>query len=65
MPAGRSHKEEKKDTSYEGQIAKTVNEVKPEDLGKVGVQKTGLAMGAAEAIKQNKLAMEKALKETE
>jgi hypothetical protein len=62
MPAGRAHKEEKKMFTPSVPIPR---KAEPEDLSKIGVQKTGLAMGAAEAIKKNSLAMEKALKETE
>ena len=38
---------------------------KPEDLKKVGVGESGLAMGAAKVIEQRRKQMEKALKEIE
>ena len=63
-PAGRAHKEEKKEAVDDTESAQ-VRQAKPEDLGYVGVQKKGLAMSAAKTIEARKKEMEKALKEVE
>lgn len=60
MPAGRAHKEEKKEI-----IQNTPKQARPEDLKYVGVQETGLAMTAANALQNRKKELEKALKENE
>ena len=56
MPAGRAHKEEKKEA---------VRQTTPKDLKYVAVQEKGLVMDVAKSISDRKKEMEKALKESE
>lgn len=65
MPAGRAHKEEKKQYyAYMPDEDAKKKQPQPEDLKKVGVQETGLAMTAAKSAKKYNEELQKVFEET-